>query len=109
MLRKLEKPYDLAQATVRRTIDDLRGDLRNGRGWLRDRGRRMRMNTTPTTNGHIRELTREEGIALLDREARRRLHMSGEEFIRAWEAGEFDDDPDRPEVMYVAMLLPFAR
>jgi hypothetical protein len=67
--------------------------------------------TTPdqTRNGHIRELSREEGLELLDREARRYLHMSAEEFIRAWEAGKFDDDPDQPDVMYVAMLLPFAR
>ena len=65
--------------------------------------------TAHPTNGQIRELTREEGLALLDREARRYLHMSAEEFIRAWEAGEFDGDPDRPDVMYVAMLLPFAQ
>ena len=58
---------------------------------------------------HIRELTHEEGLALLDRAARRYLHMSAEDFIRAWEAGGFDADPDRPEVMYVAMLLPFAQ
>jgi hypothetical protein len=65
--------------------------------------------TAPTTNGQVRELTREEGLALLDREARRYLQISAEEFIRAWEAGEFDEDPDRPDVMYVAMLLPFAQ
>jgi hypothetical protein len=63
---------------------------------------------TPQTNGAIRELTSEEWMAFVDREARRYLHMSAEEFIRAWEAGEFDDDPDRPDVMYVAMLLPRA-
>jgi hypothetical protein len=68
------------------------------------------MSPTPSSiNGHIRELTREEGRALLDREARRYLDMSAEEFIRAWEAGKFDDDPDRPDVMYVAMLLPLAQ
>ena len=65
--------------------------------------------TAPPTNGQIRELTHEEGLALLDREARRYLQMTAEEFIRAWEAGEFDDDPDRPDVMYVAMLLPLAK
>ncbi len=61
------------------------------------------------TNGQVRELTQEEGMALLDREAQRYLHMSAEQFMKAWEAGEFDDDPDRPDVMYVAMLLPFAK
>jgi hypothetical protein len=65
--------------------------------------------TTQGTNGQIRELTREEGLALLDREAQRYLHMSAEQFIKAWEAGDFDEDPDRPDVMYVAMLLPFAK
>jgi hypothetical protein len=57
--------------------------------------------------GHQRELTLEEGRELFDKQARRYLNMSGEEFINKWEAGEFDDDPDRPEVMEVVMLLPF--
>jgi hypothetical protein len=55
------------------------------------------------------EVSLEEGRAILDRQARRCLNMSGDEFARAWDAGEFDDDPDRPEVIDVAMLLPFAR
>jgi hypothetical protein len=57
------------------------------------------------TNGHI-NLTKEEAYALLDREARRYLHMSAQDFIIAWNNGKFDDDPDQPDVMYVAMLLP---
>ena len=61
-----------------------------------------------TTNGHI-DLTREEAYALLDREAHRYLNMSAKEFIDAWEAGKFDEDPDQPDVMYVAMLLPLAQ
>jgi hypothetical protein len=67
------------------------------------------MATVPpvTTNGHI-DLTQEEAYALLDREAQCRLGMSAQAFITAWEAGQFDDDPDRPDVMYVAMLLPLA-
>lgn len=56
----------------------------------------------------IQFLDKDEGMALLDRQARRYLDMSGEEFLRAWESGEFDDDPDRPEVIRVAMLIPFA-
>jgi len=55
------------------------------------------------------ELSREEGRAILDRQARRCLGMSGDEFVRAWNAGEFDDDPDRPEVMDVVMLIGLAR
>lgn len=64
-------------------------------------------------DGRIRDLTPEEGRELFDRAARYYLDMSGEEFIRKWDAGEFDDPDDRsknpPEVMDVAMLLPFAR
>ncbi len=56
----------------------------------------------------VREVAAEDGPALLDA-ARHYLKMSGDEFAAAWEAGSFDDDPDRPEVMAVAMLLPFGR
>lgn len=58
---------------------------------------------------HVPALTPEEAHALFDRLARRYLQMSGEEFIRAWDAGEFDQNPDRPAVMRVAMLLPLVR
>jgi len=65
--------------------------------------------TTETTNGEIRELTREEARALLDRETRRYLGMSVEEFVHAWNDGKFDEDPDQPEIMHVAMLLPLVQ
>ena len=65
--------------------------------------------TTETINGQIRELTREEGRELLDCEARRYLGMSADEFIQAWESGKFADNADQSDVMYVALLLPFAR
>ncbi|MBI4491419.1 MAG: hypothetical protein HY690_01325 [Chloroflexi bacterium] len=64
---------------------------------------------TATVNGRVHELTADEARALLDRQARRYLGMSGSEFVRRWDAGEFDGNPDRPEVMRVAMLLPFGR
>lgn len=62
-----------------------------------------------TVNGKIpvRELTRKESRRLFDRQARRVLGISGEEFVRKWERGEFRD-PDRPDVARVVMLLPFA-
>ena len=54
------------------------------------------------------ELTREEGWRLLDQEARRYLDMSAAEFIQTWDAGGFPN-PDTPEVLSVATLLPFVR
>jgi hypothetical protein len=59
--------------------------------------------------GTIKELSLEEGRKLLDKQARRYLNMSGDEFIQKWESGEFDDDPDRPEIMRLVMLIPFAK
>ena len=53
-------------------------------------------------------LSQEERWEIFDRQARRYLGMSGDEFLRAWEAGALDD-LDRPEVMRVVMLLPLAR
>jgi hypothetical protein len=58
--------------------------------------------------GNVRELSRVEGRALLDRQARRELRMSGETFVRRWESGEFRN-PDSPKVMRVAMLIPFTK
>ena len=62
-----------------------------------------------TADEQIRELTREQGVALLDKQTRRVLGISAEEFVRLWEAGHFDDDPDQPELMRLVALIPFAR
>lgn len=50
-------------------------------------------------------LTREEGLAVIDEHARKYLNMSGEEFLRRWETGDFDD-PDSYEVFRVGILVP---
>lgn len=60
-----------------------------------------------SVSGH--EMTREEARAFFDEQARAWLGISGEEFIRRWDAGAFDDEPERSDVMNVAMLLPFGR
>jgi len=61
------------------------------------------------TNAHVQIVDQNDGIRILDEEARRYLHISAAEFIRRWDAGDYAADADRPEVMRVAMLLPFAR
>jgi hypothetical protein len=71
------------------------------------------MEQTAHKDGNVRELSREEGRELFDRQARRYLDMSGDEFLFKWDAGAFGDPDDRtknpPGVMRMAMLLPFAR
>ena len=61
-----------------------------------------------TTDRRVQEVSAEDGWALLDEHARRYLGMSGEEFVRAWRAGEIAN-PDRPEVMRVRAFLAGAR
>lgn len=52
------------------------------------------------------ELTEEEAREAFDRTARFTLGMSGEEFLRRWDAGEWNDDIDQPGVMTMYGLLP---
>ena len=52
------------------------------------------------------------GQEFLDQQARRLVGMTGDEFLRRWEAGEFDNnlhDPDHPEIADIAALIPFVR
>jgi hypothetical protein len=55
----------------------------------------------------VRHLTYEEAWEMFDGMAHRYAGMSGDEFIRAWDAGEFDDDPE--PVMIVAMMIDVIR
>jgi len=61
---------------------------------------------TQANDSKIHFLTPEEAWETFDDAAQYYLHLSGREFIEAWEAGKFDDDPDRPAVVRVAMLRP---
>jgi hypothetical protein len=50
-----------------------------------------------------------EARAAFERAAQHYLGVSGDEFLRAWDAGEYGPGPDaHPGVMDVAMLLPWA-
>ncbi len=54
----------------------------------------------------------EEGRALFDAEARHWAGISGEEFLRRWDAGDYRNIPDTPEgrrIMDVVFLIPFGR
>lgn len=45
----------------------------------------------------IHFLTPDEGRDLFDREAHRLFGISGEEFLRRWDSGEYGPIPDTPE------------
>ncbi len=74
----------------------------------RERVQRIRRHSIPG----VLFLTREEGKQLFDYQARKLLNISGDEFLRRWDAGEYQPVPDTPEgrkVERLAMLIPFAR
>jgi hypothetical protein len=55
-------------------------------------------------------LTPEEARDLFDNRARMELGISGEEFLRRWDAGEYTPIPDTPEGWKVGrlyMMFPF--
>lgn len=63
---------------------------------------------TGTKLPRVRELSDEEARTEFDAQARRHLHMSGEEFLRRWDAREFPDTED-PDVGWVASLIHLVR
>lgn len=73
------------------------------------------MAAIPQTTGPqtaIRWLSDEEASADFDAQARRWLGISGDEFLRRWDAGDYRriaDDADHPHVMSIAMLIPLVR
>jgi hypothetical protein len=60
-----------------------------------------------TDRGTIHELTTEEAWAMLDKECRRKLGITAHEFAARYNAGEYDDPDDHPEIMGMAMDLEF--
>ena len=52
-------------------------------------------------------LSDEAWAEMLDRQARKLLGMSGEEFARRYRAGDLDHDEKHSEIVRLSMLLPF--
>lgn len=62
------------------------------------------------TRGGVNYLTKAEARALFDAAARSEFGVSGDEFIRKWEAGEYGDDCDAsPALCRLVALLPFGQ
>jgi hypothetical protein len=61
--------------------------------------------------GGIVELSEAEAARIFDKIAQENLHMSGAEFLRRWDAGEYEgkDWDAVPGLAEVAMLISFAR
>jgi hypothetical protein len=61
--------------------------------------------SSPAELDGYKYVTPRQGASILDRQARKYLGLSGDEFVRRYRAGEIAD-PVRPEVIRVAMLIP---
>ena len=56
-----------------------------------------------------RVLSREQARELFDRQSRKYLNLSREQFVQKWNAGKFNGESDCPNVIHLALLLPFAK
>jgi hypothetical protein len=68
------------------------------------------MTTKPVGNSPVAWLTDDEAVEFFDRNARELLGISGEEFLRRWDRGDYrgiEDDDER--IISLAMLIPFGR
>jgi hypothetical protein len=75
--------------------------------------RKQKQNGTadPDAIPGIHFMTPEEALAFFDREARKTLGISGDEFLRRWDAGEYRPVPDTREgrkIGLLVMLIPLA-
>ena len=72
----------------------------------------MSLTVSRTTQQEPYALPVERGRAFFDLETRRVTGMSGEEFLRRYDAGEIvadDDTPEGREIGYLTLLIPFGR
>jgi len=54
----------------------------------------------------VRELTREEIVDLIDKHARTRRGISGEDLLRSWRDGNLDAPGEVADLLALAELLP---
>lgn len=70
-------------------------------------------NTGGESHEQIRYLTDEEAAATFDHNAWRLLGISGEEFLKQWDSGEYENPDDRsehgPQIMRLAAMIPLVR
>lgn len=67
--------------------------------------------TTSTVQSHdtIHEFTAEEARELFDRMARFNLDISGDEFLRRWDAGEYVDKLEEPDILTTSLYMRLYR
>ena len=65
-------------------------------------------NGSPDVNGHIRHVSKSEGLEMLDRLTRQYLGISASDFISAWQAGKFHDENEYPEAVRMSLMIPLA-
>lgn len=80
------------------------------KAWGRSLGRKSPSSATSQTE--VRVASASEGRVFFDRQARKSLGISGDEFLRRWDTGMYRPVPDTAEgrkIGRLVMLMPFAR
>lgn len=67
-----------------------------------------RANGSATGGPELHMMTKDEARQMFERQAQRWLGMNGEEFLRRWESGQYDETDDS-RVLQVALLVPLVR
>lgn len=69
------------------------------------------MSSNATRGADVVELTDEEAADVFERVTRREMNMSSDEFLKRWDAGEYEgvDFDTVPGLVEVWMYLPFVR
>lgn len=70
------------------------------------------MTTKPIGDDPVAWLDDDEAVEFFDRNSHSLMGMSGLDFLRRWDAGEWRDGPDDAEhsnVIRLSMLIPFGR
>ena len=71
-------------------------------------GRHRTLLIVATVEHPITELDEQDGLALLDRQTRKYLGISAEDFVARWENGDLRESDDA-NVQRLSVLIPFGR
>lgn len=113
MNRENDLPVDVDGVELKREHPSGRIKVRAKSGQARIRrlgvGEETTTSTSFTDTATVWLMTDEQARGALNAAAKRYLGISGKEFLKRWDAGEYPCPDDVPGVMAVASLIPLVR
>lgn len=59
-------------------------------------------------DGHIADVSRDQGYDWLDQLTREYLGLTARDFMAAWREGKYRDEHEYPEAVRLSMMIPLA-